>query len=69
MIRLNKLQQLRDLDTASPQFNEQLSSCLRGNDFRGATQNFQGDDLTWLVEHLDSVSPQTTSPRSTLNIR
>jgi len=69
MTRLNPLQQLYDLDTASPQFHEQLSSCLRGSEFRGAAQNLRGEDLTQLVEYLDRrVSLQTISPHYTLNI-
>jgi hypothetical protein len=62
MIRLSPLQQLRDLDTASPQFHEQLSSCLRGSEYRNAVPNLQGEDLAWLVEYLDGVSLQTISP-------
>ena len=67
MIQLDPLQQLRYLDATSPQFHEQLSSCLRGSEFRGAVQNLQGEDLARLVEHLDAVCLQTTSPHSTLN--
>jgi hypothetical protein len=52
----NPLQQLHDLDRASPQFHEQLSSFLRGEEYQNAVPNLQGEDLAWLVEYLDSVS-------------
>ena len=69
MIRLKPLQQLRDLDTASPQFHEQLTNCLRGSEFRSAVPGLQGEDLAWLIEYLDGVSVQTILPHSALNTR
>ena len=59
------LQQLHDLDRASPQFYEQLGSFLRGEEYQNAAPNLQGEDLAWLVEYLDSVSLQINS----LNLR
>lgn len=67
MVRLNPLQQLRDLDTTSLQFHKQLSSCLRGSEYQSAIPNLQGEDLAWLVEYLDGVSLQTISTRSALD--
>ena len=67
MDQLNPLQQIRNLDTTSPQFHEQLSGYLREKEFQGAVGNLQGEDLTWFVEYLDGVSLQTISPHSTLN--
>lgn len=60
MIPPNPLQRLHDLDPASPQFHKQLSNFLRGGEYRNAFTDLQSEDLTWLVEHLDRVSLQTT---------
>ena len=49
------LQQLHNLDRASPHFYEQLSDFLRGDEYQNAVPNLQGEDLAWLVEYLDSV--------------
>ena len=51
----NPLQQLYDLDKSSPQFHEQLHDFLRGDVYRGALQNLQSENLTQLVEYLDTV--------------
>ena len=56
------LKQLQDFDRASPQFHNHLSNFLRSEGYRSAVPNLQGEDLTWLVEYLDSVSLQTVSP-------
>lgn len=62
MVLPNPFQQLRDLDTAQPQFRTQLIDFLHGDEYRNALPNLQGEDLVWLVEYLDSVSYQTISP-------
>ena len=54
MVTFNLLQQLHDLDRSSPQFHDQLSNLLRGEEYRSSL-NLQGDDLAWLVEYLDTV--------------
>ena len=56
MVLSHPLQQLRDLDKTSPQFHEQLTNFLRGDDYRNGVSNLEGEDLTWLVEYLDGVS-------------
>ena len=61
MIPPNALQQLHNLDRASPLFLEQLSDLIRGEEYRNAVPNLQGEDLEWLVEYLDGVSLQTIS--------
>ena len=55
MIPLNPLQQLHDLDRASPTFRRQLSSFLHGKEYQDAVPNLQGKDLVWFVEYLDTV--------------
>ena len=55
-----KLQQLHDLDRTSPRFHEQLSRFFRGEEYRNALLNLQSEDLSWLVDYLDSVSLQTS---------
>jgi len=56
------LKQLHDFDRASPQFHKHLSNFLRSEGYRSTVPSLQGEDLTWLVEYLDSVSLQTVSP-------
>ena len=50
------IQQLNDLDRASPQFHEQFANFLRGDDYRDSLAKLQSDALTWFVEYLDGVS-------------
>ena len=57
------LQQLHNLDRASPQFHKQISDFLRGKEYRNAVPSLQGEDLMWVVEYLDSVSLQAIFPR------
>lgn len=61
MTQLKPLQQLRDLDTTSPQFHKRLGSYLHGSEYRSALSNLQDGDLSWLVEYLNSVSLQIIS--------
>jgi len=56
MVLPHTLQQLHDFDKTPPQFHERLTNFLRGDDYRNAVSNLQGEDLTWLVEYLDGVS-------------
>ena len=63
----NPLQQLRDLDRTSPQFRPQLVDILRGKEYQDVVPSLQGDDLTWLVEYLDSVSLQPITLPFALN--
>ena len=62
MIPPGSLRRLSDLDETSPQFLNQLSEFLRGNECRNAVPNLQNEDLVWLVEYLDSVGLQITFP-------
>jgi len=55
----NVLEQLRGFDRASPQFHKDLSNFLRSEGYRGVVPSLEGEDLTWLVEYLDSVSLHT----------
>ena len=53
------LQPLRNLDNTSPQFHTQLIDFLSGDEYQSVFPTLQREDLTWLVEYLDSVSFQT----------
>ena len=66
MILHTPLQPLCDLDRGSPQFHEQLAAFLGGNEYQVIFPTLHGDDLTWLVEYLDSVSIQSPSSHSAL---
>jgi len=59
MIPPDPLRQLHDLDRTSPQFHKQLRNFLCGDEYRDVVTGLQGEDLVWLVEYLDNVSPQT----------
>lgn len=63
----NFLQQLHDLDRASPQFYEHLGDFLRGDRYRNAASSLRGEDLAQFVEYLSGVSLQTIPPHSELN--
>ena len=64
MITKDPLQQFRDLDRASPHFQEHLSNLLRGNEYQNILPKLQSEDLAWLVEYLDGVSLQITFLRA-----
>jgi len=49
------LQQLRRLDGSSPEFRDQLSNVLNEEGYAQWVPNIQGDDLMWLIDHLDKV--------------
>lgn len=68
MIPSNPLQQLCDLDGASPQFHEQLSNFFRGSVYRNVLPSPQSESLTWLVEYLDSVRLEITLLHAALTI-
>ena len=59
----NLLQTLRDLDRTSPDFHNQLTDFLRGNEYRDVASSLQGEDLIWFVNYLDNVSLRTVSLR------
>jgi len=45
MITPNPLQRLRDLDRSSPQFQDQFSNLLRGEEYRKFVPNLQSEGL------------------------
>ena len=49
------LQQLHNLNRSSPDFNDQLSNVLYGEEYQECVPNLQGEDLVWLVDYLDEV--------------
>ena len=55
MVPSSPLQQLYDLDKASPQFHQQLSGFLCGEEYRNPSSKLQSRDLASLAEYLDSV--------------
>ena len=50
------LQQLYGLDRTSPEFDEQLSDFLRGEEYRKILPSLRSEELAQLVEYLNSVS-------------
>jgi len=77
---LPALQQLNRLDRSSPDFHDQLSNALYGEEYKKCVEEYkkcgeeykkcvpklQGDDLVWLVEYLDKVRCRVALPRSPL---
>ena len=64
MVTFNLLQQLHDLDRSSPQFQNQFSNLVRGEEFRNSISNLRGDELARFVEYLKGVSLQIILVRS-----
>ena len=63
----NPLQPLYDLDRTSPQFHKHLTNFFRRSEYQNVVPSLKSEDLTWLVEYLDSVSLPTISPHSVFN--
>ena len=60
------LQQLHRLNRSSPDFHDQLSNVLYGEEYKQWVANLQGDDLIWLVDYLDKVRRCVPLPHSSL---
>ena len=55
------LQKLNNLDTSSPNFQDQLCNTLYGKEYTDCVQGLEGGDPTWLVNYLDKVRPESPS--------
>jgi len=60
------LEQLRRLNSRSPDFHDQLCNVIYGREYIQSVQNLQGDDLAWFVEYLDKVCCRIALPYSPL---
>jgi len=60
------LQRLHLLDSSSPDFDDQLSNVLYGEEYKRCVPNLEGDDLSWLVDYLDKVRRPIAIPNSPL---
>jgi len=49
------LVQLRRLDMASPEFNDQLCHIIDAEEYKQGVQKLEGDDLVWFVDYLNKV--------------
>jgi len=49
------LQGLDRLDRSSPEFHNQLSNTLYGEEYQQCVPNLRDDDLVWLIVYLDKV--------------
>ena len=61
------LQQLDLLNRSSPDFHDQLSNVLYGEEYQQCMPNLQGEDLVWLVDYLDMVRCHIALPRLRLS--
>ena len=64
MSRPDPLHQLRDLDQSKPEFPNNLTSLLEGQGYRDRVAGLDHDELLWLVEYLEVVSPGAAYPRA-----
>ena len=51
------LQKLHNLEMSSPNFQDQLSNAFYGKEYAECMRDFEGDDVTWLINFLDKVRP------------
>ena len=49
------LQQLHNLDTSSPSFQDKLCNIICGKEYSECVRDLEGDDPVWLVNYLDKV--------------
>jgi hypothetical protein len=64
----DRFRQLRDLDSTSPQFHEQLSEYFRGEEYQNLFSELERGDLASLAGYLDNVSLQTIFLHAALTI-
>lgn len=58
------LQQLNRLDRSLPNFQDQLSNVLYGQEYKKSMPNLEDDDFVWLVDYLSEVRRQITLPNA-----
>ena len=51
------LQNLRNLEMSSPNFQDQLSNAFYGKEYAECVRDLEDDDVTWLINYLDKVRP------------
>ena len=51
------LEQLLNLNTSLPEFNDQVSNILHGEEYRQSAKRINGTDASRLVDFLDGVRP------------
>ena len=56
------LRQLRHLDESSPNFHDQLTSVLSGEEYEQSVPNLRNNDLVFLVDYLDKVRRHVALP-------
>ena len=58
------LHQLDHLDRSLPNFQDQLSNVLYGQEYKQSMPNLEDDDFVWLVDYLSEVRRQITLPNA-----
>lgn len=64
MSSFTPLQQLCRLNKLSPQFPNQLTGLLRGQEYLDHVASLKDEYLLWLVEYLDDVRPRVAFTNS-----
>jgi len=60
------LQRVRSLDRSSPDFHDQLSKVLGGEEYKRSVPELRRDDSVWLINYLDKVRCPVAIPHSPL---
>jgi hypothetical protein len=55
MAQTDILQQLKQLDSSSPLFPDQLTSLLYKEEYKECIPTLRDEDVVWLVDYLDGV--------------
>jgi len=64
---LSVLQRLGSLDKSSPNFHDQFSNALCGEEYIRCVPGLQDDDIRWLVGYLDEARCRAVVHRSLAN--
>ena len=59
---LPTLRKLHRLDRSSPEFSDQLSDTLYGEEYQRCVQSLRDGDLLWVVDYLDKVCYHMSFP-------
>jgi len=68
-LNLPPLQKLRSPDGSVSESHGRLNDILRRDEYRQYVSNLRGEDLTWLVDHLDKVRHRIVLPTLHLSQR
>ena len=62
------LEKFHNLDRSLTEYHNQLINILYGEEYARCVITLQGDELRWLVDHLDKVRGPIVPPRVLLQL-